>query len=109
MFPFRELEISDAFMLDGRECDKVGSNKYLVYDELFEPVSLEVADPNMMVELVDEEELEYEEAVENQDNFFYTLLDLLYGLENQFEKAGQKLTIKSLRQFAKDFLWMPRD
>jgi hypothetical protein len=109
MLPFRELEISDAFMLDGRECDKVGSNKYLVYDELFEPVSLEVADPNMMVELVDEEELEYEEAVENQDNFFYTLLDLLYGLEKQFEKAGQKLTIKSLRQFAKDFLWMPRD
>lgn len=109
MFPFRELEISDAFMLDGRECDKVGSNKYLVYDELFEPVSLEVADPNMMVELVDEEDLEYEEAVENQDNFFCTLLDLIYGLEKQFEKAGEKLTIESLRQFAKDFLRMPRD
>ena len=108
--PFRELEIFDAFMLDGRECDKVGSNKYLVYDGLFEPVSLETADPNMMVELVDDEaEMEYEEALDEEENFFYTLLDLLYGLEKQFEKAGQKLTIKSLRQFAKDFLWMPRD
>jgi hypothetical protein len=109
--PFRELDFFDPFLLeDGQKCGKIGKEKYLVYDELFEPVSLETADPNMMVEL-DEELMgeDDEEAVENEENFFYTLLDLLYGLEKQFEKAGQKLTIKSLRQFAKDFLWMPRD
>jgi hypothetical protein len=105
MLPFRELEFLDSFMLDGQECDKVGSDKYLIYDEFYEPESLEVADPNLMVELVDDEE----EAVENEENFFHTLLNLLDGLEQQYEMAGEKLTIKSLRQFAKDFLAMPKD
>ena len=105
MLPFRELEIFDFFMLDGIECEKVGSDKYLTYDELYEAQTLEVADPNLMVELVDDEE----EAVENEENFFHTLLNLLDGMEQQYEMAGEKLTIKSLRQFAKDFLAMPKD
>lgn len=50
MFPFRELEVYDLFLLDGQECEKVGERKYLVYDELFEPEQLLHADPNMMVE-----------------------------------------------------------
>jgi hypothetical protein len=105
MFPFRELEVFDAFILDGRECDKVGSNKYIIYDELWEPKSLEVADPNMMVELVEgEEEERYDE-----DHFFLSLLDFLDGMEQQYERAGEKLTIESLKQFAEDFLNMPED
>lgn len=105
MLPFRELEIFDFFMLDGIECEKVGSDKYLTYDELYEAQTLKVADPNLMVELVDDEE----EVVENEENFFHTLLNLLDGMEQQYEMAGEKLTIKSLRQFAKDFLSMPKD
>lgn len=98
MFPFRELEIQDAFMLDGKECDKVGSNKYLTYDEFYQPESLEVADPNLMVELIEEVEEEEEEYDENL--FFHSLLSLLDGME----QAGEKMTIKNLRRFAKDFL-----
>jgi hypothetical protein len=95
MFPFRELEIQDAFMLNGKECDKVGSNKYLTYDEFYQPESLKVADPNLMVELIEEVEEEYDENL-----FFHSLLNLLDGME----QAGEKMTIKNLRQFAKDFL-----
>lgn len=54
MFPFRELEVYDLFLLDGRECEKVGERKYLVYDEMFEPAQLLTAEPNMMVELLED-------------------------------------------------------
>ena len=100
MIPFRELEVFDAFILYGRECDKVGLDKYLTYDELYEAKSLEVADPNMMVELIDEKKEEYDKC-----HFFSSLLDLLDGLE----RSGEKVTIKSLKQFAEDFLAMPED
>ena len=100
MIPFRELEVFDAFILYGRECDKVGLDKYLTYDELGEPESLEAAEPNMMVELIEEKEEEYDEY-----RFFSSLLDLLDGLE----RSGEKVTIKSLKKFAKNFLSTPRD
>ena len=100
MLPFRELEVFDAFILYGRECDKVGLDKYLTYDELYEAKSLEVADPNMMVELIDEKKEERDKY-----RFFNSLLDLLDGLE----RSGEKVTIKSLKQFAEDFLAMPED
>lgn len=103
MLPFRELEVFDAFMLDGQECDKVGTDKYLTYDEMGEPKSLEVSDPNMMVELAEEEETE---AVERENDFFRYLLGLLDGLEKH---GGEKLTIKSLKQFAEDRLAMTED
>lgn len=96
MFPFRELEVFDSFMLHGMECDKVGTNKYLVYDELGEPESLEVADPDMMVEFMEEEE--EEEGFD--DLFFSSLLNFLDGME----EVGEKMTIKNLRKFARDFL-----
>lgn len=106
MLPFRELEISDAFMLNGQECGKVGLDKYLTYDALGEPRSLETSEPNMMVELIDyDEELEHKEAVENENQFFHSLLNLLDGLE----KCEEITTIESLKQFAKDFLRMPED
>lgn len=103
--PFRELDFFDPFLLDdGQKCGKIGKEKYLTYDDLFEPVSLKTADPNMMVEL--DEELMGEEDDEAIDNdFFHKLLNLLDGLEKY---EGVK-TIKSLRQFAKDYLQMPRD
>jgi len=101
MFPFRELEISDAFMLDGRECDKVGSDKYLVYDELFEPVSLETADPNLMVELVEEEETE-EDAIKEEREFFHKLLNFFEIMK----QMGEEMSIRNFRQFARDFLKM---
>jgi hypothetical protein len=110
MIPFRELEIFDSFMLDGRECEKIGHSKYLTYDARMEPRSLDSAEPNMMVELIDyDEELEHKEAVENENQFFLSLLNLLDGMEQQYEKAGEKLTIESLKQFAKDFLTMPKE
>lgn len=105
MLPFRELEIFDFFMLDGIECEKVGSDKYLTYDELYEAQNLEVADPNLMVELIDDEE----ESEEDEDHFFSSLLNLLDGMEQQYEIAGEKLTIEKLKEFAKDFLSMPKD
>jgi hypothetical protein len=102
MFPFRELEIFDPFILDGRECDKVGSYKYLTYDELYEPKSLEVADPNMMVEIVEEDEYEQRQ---HEHHFFNSLLILL----DEMEQFGEEMTIENLRQFAKNFLSMPED
>lgn len=106
--PFRELDFFDPFLLeDGQKCGKIGKEKYLVYDDLFEPVSLEFAEPNMMVELdeelMGEEDEEDDEAID--DDFFYKLLNLLDGLE----RYDGVTTIKSLRQFAKDYLQMPRD
>ena len=100
MIPFRELEVFDAFILYGRECDKVRLDKYLTSDELYEAKSLEVADPNMMVELIDEKKEERDKY-----RFFNSLLDLLDGLE----RSGEKVTIKSLKKFAKNFLSTPRD
>jgi hypothetical protein len=88
-------------MLEGVECDKVGSDKYLTYDELCEAQTLEVADPNLMVELIEDEE----ENEEDEDRFFSSLLNLLDGME----QVGEKMTIKNLRQFAEDFLNMPKD
>ena len=76
----------------------VGLDKYLTYDELGEPESLEAAEPNMMVELIDEKKEERDKY-----RFFNSLLDLLDGLE----RSGEKVTIKSLKQFAEDFLAMP--
>ena len=88
-----------------------------------EPRSLETADPNMMVEYESYEEAvaaealdneenaasierkEHEEAVENENQFFHSLLNLLDGLE----KYEGITTIESLKQFAKDFLRMPED
>jgi len=92
MIPFRELEVFDAFMLDGRECDKVGSAKYLAYDELGEPESLETADPNMMVDLAEEEE----SNDDLHDYFFSTLLSMIEALE----RAGEKMTMKQLKRLA---------
>lgn len=110
MMPFRELEVLDAFTLNGQECDKVGTDKYLIYDEQGEPESLQVADPNLMVELVDDEEMEYKEAVKSENEFFDSLLNLIDGLQKQYKRyGGEKLTIKNLRQFAKDRLAMPED
>jgi NADH:ubiquinone oxidoreductase subunit B-like Fe-S oxidoreductase len=54
MFPFRELEVYDLFLMNGVECEKVGNTKYLVYDEMLEPEELLEADPNMMVELLED-------------------------------------------------------
>jgi len=115
MLPFRELEIYDSFMLDGEECDKVSKNKYLVIDELGEVERLEVADPNMMVELLDEEA--DEEAMEELESrvddlgihdeeflgryFFSTLL----GLVNAVEEAGEEyMETKHLRALADFYL-----
>lgn len=56
MLPFRELEIYNSFLLDGKECDKVAKDKYLVLDEIGDAESLHVAEPNMMVELLEDED-----------------------------------------------------
>lgn len=95
MFPFRELEVHDLFLLYGNECEKIGDNKYIVYDDLFEPESMEVADPNMLVEYVEEDDdLEY-------DIFFSKLLDLATFME---ENGHENLSTKDLIVFAKAFL-----
>lgn len=112
MMPFRELENFDAFMLNGQECDKVGTDKYLIYDEQGEPESLQVADPNMMVELMDvmaellEERGEKDDSVEKQNDFFRYLL---YLIDELGENGDEELTIESLKKFAEDFLAMPED
>jgi hypothetical protein len=104
MFPFRELEVFDAFVLDGRECDKVGSNKYLIYDELWEPKSLEVADPNMMVELVNDL-VEEEDNDELHDYFFSTLISMIEAIE----RSGEKVTLKDLKKLAMTSLRIDED
>lgn len=105
MLPFRELEVFDSFMLDGQECDKVGTNKYLTYDELDEPESLETADPNLMVDLVDDEEEDEAEAIKKENDFFRMLLNFFDAME----QSGEEMTIERIRQFAEDFLAMPED
>ena len=102
MLPFRELEVFDAFMLDGQECDKVGTEKYLTYDELGEPESLETADPNLMVELVEDED---EEEDDLHDYFFSTLVSLIDAME----RSGEKMTIKQLKKLAITSLKMGED
>jgi hypothetical protein len=102
MLPFRELEVFDAFMIDGQECDKVGTEKYLTYDELGEPESLETADPNLMVELVDDKE---EEEDDLHDYFFSTLVSLIDAME----RSGEKMTIKQLKKLAITSLKMGED
>lgn len=102
MLPFRELEVFDAFMLDGQECDKVGTDKYLAYDEQGEPESLEVADPNLMVDLIDEQKQEEDDL---HDYFFSTLLSLIDAME----RSGEKMTIKRLKKLAITSLQMGED
>lgn len=99
MLPFRELEVYDTFLFKGKECDKVGKSKYLVIDEYGEPESLEIADMNMMVDLVQDA---YEDEIDKENQFFCSLLNLLDGME----EVGEKMTIENLRKFAKDFLKM---
>lgn len=101
MLPFRELEAFDAFMLDGQECDKVGTEKYLTYDERGEPESLKVADPNMMVELVGEEE--------NNDELHHYFFSTLISLIDAMEQAGEKMTMKQLKELAITSLQMGED
>jgi len=95
MIPFRELEVFDAFTLDDKECEKVGLNKYLTYDELHEPESLETADPNMMVELIEEVEDE-EEDDGLYDYFFSTLISMIEAIE----RSGDKVTLEDLKKLA---------
>lgn len=103
MLPFRELEVFDAFTLHGQECDKVGTDKYLTYDEIGEPHSLEDADPNLMVELVEEEEEENNDDL--HDYFFSTLLSLI----DTIEQAGETITMKELKELAITSLQMDED
>lgn len=94
----------DAFTLDGAECEKVGSNKYLTYDELNEPKSLEAADPNLMVELIGGDD-EKEEEDDLHDYFFSTLLSLVEAME----QAGETMTMKQLKELAITSLQMGED
>jgi hypothetical protein len=103
MLPFRELEVFDTFTLDGKECDKVGIDKYLTYDELHEPQSLEAADPNMMVELVEDEESDDDDDL--HDYFFTTLISMIEAIE----QSGEKVTLKGLKKLALKSLRMFRD
>lgn len=102
MLPFRELEAFDAFTLNGQECDKVGSNKYLTYDELGEPKSLEVADPNLMVELVDEDQ-------EEEDDLHYFFFSTLLSMIEAMEQAGETMTMKELKRLAITSLQLGED
>lgn len=104
MIPFRELEIFDSFMLDGRECEKIGHSKYLTYDALGEPRSLDSAEPNMMVELIEEKE-EEENNDDLHDYFFSTLISMIEAME----RAGETMTIKELKKLAITSLAMGRD
>lgn len=104
MLPFRELEVFDSFMLNGQECDKVGLEKYLIYDDQGEPESLESADPNLMVELIGGDD-EKEEEDDLHDYFFSTLLSMIEAME----QAGETMTIKQLKKLAIASLQMERD
>lgn len=113
MFPFRELELYDSFLFNGKECDKISENKYLVIDELGEAESLEVAEPNLMVELLDEDEETFKELESRVEDlgihderflgryFFSTLLSLV----NAAEEAGEEyMETKHLRALADFYL-----
>ena len=107
MIPFRELEIFDSFMLDGRECEKIGQSKYLTYDARMEPRSLDSAEPNMMVELIEEKVIEEEENDDDDlhDYFFSTLISMIEAME----RAGETMTIKELKKLAITSLAIGRD
>lgn len=88
MMPFRELEVHDSFLLDGMECDKVAKDKYLVLDEIGDAESLHVAEPNMMVELLEDED----EDGDADPNMTAELLDedeeALATLESRVDNLG---------------------
>lgn len=98
MFPFRELEVYDSFFLDGRECDKVGDDRYVVIDELGEVERLEtMKDPNTLVELIEKEEVD-----EYPPELFFTAL---IGLLESMEADGQKIIkIKEFKEQSKALL-----
>lgn len=100
MFPFRELEICDVFSLNGRECEKVGEKKYLVMDSSDEPETLETADPNLMVRLI--EEKEYEDDDYLHWYFFSTLLSMLDAMESSGQRTIKIRELKELAQFSLD-------
>lgn len=100
MFPFRELEIYDAFLFDGRECEKVGERKYLVMDSSHEPETLETADPNLMVRLI-EDKVKYEDDYLHW-YFFSTLLSMLDAMESSGQRTLKISELKELAQFSLD-------
>lgn len=113
MIPFRELEIYDSFLCDGKECDKISKNKYLVIDEFGEVESLEVADPNLMVELIYEDEEESLEELESQvgeldisnDKLGYYFFSTLLSLVEAAEEAGAEyMETKHLRIISESYL-----
>jgi hypothetical protein len=96
MFPFRELEIYDTFMLDGKECEKVGKLKYLIYDRNLEPEALvKVQDANMPVEFL--ESLDEDQEDDGSNQFFSTLLGLLEAMESEGVKT---IKIKEFKRIA---------
>jgi hypothetical protein len=100
MFPFREIEVYNSFLVDGKECEKVGIHKYLVLDELGEAESLKVADPNMMVELLEDEEDEDEYDDEFLcRHFFSTLLSLVRMAEESGQKSMKTKHLRALAEF----------
>lgn len=114
MIPFRELELYDSFLLDGKECDKIGNLKYIVLDKNGEPKSLHSADPNLMVEMLDEEmdEESLEELESHVDEldisndklghyFFSTLLSLVEAAE---EAGEEYMQTKHLRIISESYL-----
>lgn len=66
MFPFREIEKYDYFLFDGKDCQKVGKDKYLVLGKDDEPLSLETIQGNTLVELDDVDEEFTSEYVDDQ-------------------------------------------
>lgn len=101
MFPFRELEVFDCFMLNGQLSVKVGSHKYLIYEKRGEPKSLEVANPNLMVEFIEEKE-------EEEDDMYYFFSTLLSMIE-AMEQAGATMTMKQLKKLAITSLQLGQD
>lgn len=127
MIPFRELEIYNSFLLDGKECDKVAKDKYLVLDEIGDAESLHVAEPNMMVELLEDEDSdadpnmtvelldEDEEALTTLESrvdnlgvhdeeflchyFFSTLLGLVEAAEEAGEEYMQTKHLRIISEF----------
>ena len=91
-------------MLDGKECDKVGIDKYLTYNEMGDAQSLETADPNLMVELVDEDKEEEEE-----DDLHYFFFSTLLSMIEAMEQAGETMTMKQLKKLAITSLQLGQD
>lgn len=102
MLPFRELEVYDSFLLNGKECDKVAQNKYLVINELGDAESLEIAEPNLMVEFIEDDE---EQADEQDDFLCRYFFSTLLGLVEAAEEAGDDyMETKHLRSLAEFYL-----